>query len=298
MKKIKLFENLKKKINEDIMNLHMPQLIDILKSCNPGDFSSIQSLINSSNLTNDERRALVVVLDRLDTEFHKEYSSMDGGDLYNKLDTKFGNNWHEILDWLEQEAQRYSSIVNESVMDKSTNELLEMIRRGEFSTDKEESDLIGELESRLIKVLGDEYEWKYGTTDLESVFAKIDGGSDYAWRDFVDWLSGEVDRYQMIVNESKMVVNESRNPRKGDIIIIEDDIEVKVVHSFTSAKSAAAYERKIHLTDTDGYSVTEMIASGEIDPNEKGIYVYALYDDKIRLFDFTDGDVEWKIKEN
>ena len=298
MKKIKLFENLKKKINEDIMNLHMPQLIDILKSCNPGDFSSIQSLINSSNLTNDERRALVVVLDRLDTEFHKEYSSMDGGDLYNKLDTKFSNNWHEILDWLEQEAQRYSSIVNESVMDKSTKELLEMIRRGEFSTDKEESDLIGELESRLTKVLGDEYEWKYGTTDLESVFAKIDGGSDYAWRDFVDWLSGEVDRYQMIVNESKMVVNESRNPRKGDIIIIEDDIEVKVVHSFTSAKSAAAYERKIHLTDTDGYSVTEMIASGEIDPNEKGIYVYALYDDKIRLFDFTDGDVEWKIKEN
>ena len=223
---------------------------------------------------------------------------MDGGDLYNKLDTKFGNNWHEILDWLEQEAQRYSSIVNESVMDKSTKELLEMIRRGEFSTDKEESDLIGELESRLTKVLGDEYEWKYGTTDLESVFAKIDGGSDYAWRDFVDWLSGEVDRYQMIVNESKMVVNESRNPHKGDIIIIEDDIEVKVVHSFTSAKSAAAYERKIHLTDTDGYSVTEMIASGEIDPNEKGIYVYALYDDKIRLFDFTDGDVEWEIKEN
>ena len=298
MKKIKLFENLKKKINEDIMNLRMPQLIDIIKGCNPGDFSSVQSLINSSNLTNDERRALVVVLDRLDTEFHKEYSSMDGRDLYNKLDTKFGNNWHEILNWLEQEAQRYSSIVNESVMDKSTKELLEMIRRGEFSTDKEESDLIGELESRLTKVLGDEYEWKYGTTDLESVFAKIDGGSDYAWRDFVNWLSGEVDRYQMIVNESKMVVNESRNPRKGDIIIIEDDIEVKVVHSFTSAKSAAAYERKIHLTDTDGYSVTEMIASGEIDPNEKGIYVYALYDDKIRLFDFTDGDVEWAIKEN
>lgn len=298
MKKIKLFENLKKKINEDIMNLRMPQLIDIIKGCNPGDFSSVQSLINSSNLTNDERRALVVVLDRLDTEFHKEYSSMDGRDLYNKLDTKFGNNWHEILNWLEQEAQRYSSIVNESVMDKSTKELLEMIRRGEFSTDKEESDLIGELESRLTKVLGDEYEWKYGTTDLESVFAKIDGGSDYAWRDFVNWLSGEVDRYQMIVNESKMVVNESRNPRKGDIIIIEDDIEVKVVHSFTSAKSAAAYERKIHLTDTDGYSVTEMIASGEIDPNEKGIYVYALYDDKIRLFDFTDGDVEWEIKEN
>ena len=223
---------------------------------------------------------------------------MDGGDLYNKLDTKFGNNWSKILAWLEQEAQRYSSTVNESMQDKSAKELIEMIKRGEFSTDKEESDLIGELESKLAKVLGDEYEWKYGTTDLESIFAKIDGGSDYAWRDFVDWLSGEVDRYQSAVNESKKAVNESRNPRKGDIIIIEDDIEVKVVHSFTSAKSAAAYERKIHLTDTDGYSVTEMIASGEIDPNEKGIYVYALYDDKIRLFDFTDGDVEWEIKEN
>ena len=113
----------------------------------------------------------------------------------------------------------------------------------------------------------------------------------------LNWLEQEAQHYSSIVSESKKPINESRNPRKGDIIIIEDDIEVKVVHSFTSAKSAAAYERKIHLTDTDGYSVTEMIASGEIDPNEKGIYVYALYDDKIRLFDFTDGDVEWEIKE-
>lgn len=188
--------------------------------------------------------------------------------------------------------------INESLEDKSAKELFLMIKRGEFSTDKEESDLIGALESKLVKVFGDEYEMKYGTTYLESVFAKIDGGNDYAWRDFVDWLSEEVDRYQRIVNESKVVVNESRNPRKGDVIIIDGDLEVKVVHSFTSAKSAAAYERKVNITKDDGYSVTERINSGEIDPNESGLYVYVLYEDKIKLCDFTDKDVDWEIKDN
>ena len=186
--------------------------------------------------------------------------------------------------------------INESLKDKSAKELFEMIKRGEFSTDKEESDLIGELESRLISVFGDEYEMKYGTTYLESVFAKIDGGDDYAWRDFVDWLSGEVDRYQKIVNESKKAVNESRNPRKDDIIVIDGDAEVKVVHSFTSAKSAASYERKVNIAKDDGYSVSERIESGIIDPSESGLFVYALYGDKIRLFDLTDGDVDWEIK--
>ena len=188
--------------------------------------------------------------------------------------------------------------INESLEDKSAKELFLMIKRGEFSTDKEESDLIGALESKLVKVFGDEYEMKYGTTYLESVFAKIDGGSDYAWRDFVDWLSEEVDRYQSAVNESKMRVNESRNPRKGDVIIIDGDLEVKVVHSFTSAKSAAAYERKVNITKDDGYSVSERIESGEIDPNESGLYVYVLYEDKIKLCDFTDKDVDWEIKDN
>lgn len=186
--------------------------------------------------------------------------------------------------------------INESLKDKSAKELFEMIKRGEFSTDKEESDLIGELESRLVSVFGDEYEMKYGTTYLESVFAKIDGGDDYAWRDFVDWLSGEVDRYQKIVNESKKAVNESRNPRKDDIIVIDGDAEVKVVHSFTSAKSAASYERKVNIAKDDGYSVSERIESGIIDPSESGLFVYALYGDKIRLFDLTDGDVDWEIK--
>lgn len=186
--------------------------------------------------------------------------------------------------------------INESLKDKSVKELFEMIKRGEFSTDKEESDLIGELESRLVSVFGDEYEMKYGTTYLESVFAKIDGGDDYAWRDFVDWLSGEVDRYQKIVNESKKAVNESRNPRKDDIIVIDGDAEVKVVHSFTSAKSAASYERKVNIAKDDGYSVSERIESGVIDPSESGLFVYALYGDKIRLFDLTDGDVDWEIK--
>lgn len=186
--------------------------------------------------------------------------------------------------------------INESLKDKSAKELFEMIKRGEFSTDKEESDLIGELESRLVSVFGDEYEMKYGTTYLESVFAKIDGGDDYAWRDFVDWLSEEVDRYQKIVNESKKAVNESRNPRKDDVIIIDGDVEVKVVHSFTSAKNAVSYERKANITKDDGYSVSERIESGTIDPSESGLFVYALYGDKIRLFDLTDGDVDWEIK--
>lgn len=186
--------------------------------------------------------------------------------------------------------------INESLQDKSVKELFEMIKRGEFSTDKEESDLIGELESRLVSVFGNEYEMKYGTTYLESVFAKIDGGDDYAWRDFTDWLSGEVDRYQKIVNESKKAVNESRNPRKDDIIVIDGDAEVKVVHSFTSAKSAASYERKVNIAKDDGYSVSERIESGIIDPSESGLFVYALYGDKIRLFDLTDGDVDWEIK--
>lgn len=207
MKKLRLFESLKK-INEDVMNLHMSQLIDILKNCNPEEFSDIQSLVNSSNLTTGERQALVVILDRLDMQFHKEYSNMSGGDLYNKLDIKFGNNWSEILNWLEQEIQRYQSAVN----------------------------------------------------------------------------------------ESKKAVNESRNPRKDDIIVIDGDVEVKVVHSFTSAKSAASYERKVNIAKDDGYSVSERIESGIIDPNESGVYVYALYGDKIRLFDLTDGDVDWEIK--
>lgn len=96
---------------------------------------------------------------------------------------------------------------------------------------------------------------------------------------------------------AKQKINESRNPRKGDIIIIDGDLEVKVVHSFTSAKSAAAYERKVKITDDDGYSISEKIDSGVIDPNESGVYVYALYGDKIKLFDFTDEDVDWEIKD-
>ena len=289
MKKLRLFENLKKKINEDVKNLHMPQLIDILKGCNPGEFSDIQSLINSSNLTTDERQALVVILDRLDMQFYKEYSNMSGGDLYNKLDIKYGNNWSKILNWLEQEVQRYQSVVYESLQDKSAKELLEIIRNGGFpNATQEESDAFEELESRLSKVFGNEYKEKYGTTELDNIFAKIDGGR-YAWKDFVEWLSKEVNRYQSAVNES-------RNPRKDDVIIIDGDVEVKVVHSFTSAKSATSYERKVNIAKDDGYSVSERIESGVIDPSESGLFVYALYGDKIRLFDLTDGDVDWEIK--
>ena len=188
--------------------------------------------------------------------------------------------------------------INESVQDKSAKELLEIVSNGGFpDPTQEESDAFDELESRLSKVFRDEYEEKYGTTELDDIFAKIDGSYRYAWKDFVNWLSEEVDRYQSIVNESKITINESRNPRKGDIIVIDGDLEVKVVHSFTSAKSAAAYERKVNITKDDGYSVSEKIDSGVIDPNESGLYVYALYGDKIKLFDFTDEDVDWEIKD-
>lgn len=188
--------------------------------------------------------------------------------------------------------------IDESVQDKSTKELLEIVSNGGFpNPTQEESDAFDELESRLSKVFGDEYKEKYGTTELDSIFAKINDSYRYAWKDFVAWLSKEVDRYQSIVNESKKAVNESRNPRKGDIIVIDGDLEVKVVHSFTSAKSAASYERKVNITKDDGYSVSEKIDSGIIDPNESGLYVYALYGDKIKLFDFTDEDVDWEIKD-
>ena len=95
----------------------------------------------------------------------------------------------------------------------------------------------------------------------------------------------------------KQKINESRNPRKGDIIVIDGDLEVKVLHCFTSAKNAAAYERKVNITKDDGYSISEKIKSGIIDSNESGLYVYALYGDKIKLFDFTDEDVDWEIKD-
>lgn len=187
--------------------------------------------------------------------------------------------------------------INESLEDKSTKELLEIIRNGGFpNATQEEADAFDEIETRLVKVFGKEYKEKYRITELDNIYSKISGNSHYAWEDFVEWLSGEIDRYQSVVNESKKAVNESRNPRKDDVIIIDGDVEVKVVHSFTSAKSAASYERKVNIAKDDGYSVSERIESGVIDPSESGLFVYALYGDKIRLFDLTDEDVDWEIK--
>ena len=328
-KKLKLFEGLvKQKINEQIdyddqniwtrwegysydfgfkyAYLRDKPTKELLELVNRGELSPYA--------TEEEKCAYCEIKQRLFKAFGEEYEIRFGSDykglglsyiltkLYNTDDRSYG--LKDILEWLNEEVEFYISFVNESkqkinesLEDKSAKELFLMIKRGEFSTDKEESDLVGALESKLVKVFGDEYEMKYGTTYLESVFAKIDGGSDYAWRDFVDWLSGEVDRYQRIVNESKKAVNESRNPRKGDIIVIDGDLEVKVLHSFTSAKSAAAYERRANITKDDGYSISEKIKSGVIDSNESGLYVYGLYEDKIKLFDFTDEDVDWEIKD-
>ena len=161
--------------------------------------------------------------------------------------------------------------------DKPIKELLELVNRGELSqyATEEEKCAYYEIEHRLAKAFGKEY-------GLKSL---------------LKWLNREVERYMSVVNESKMRVNESRNPRKGDIIVIDDDLEVKVLHCFTSAKSAAAYERKVDITKDDGYSISEKINSGVIDSNESGLYVYALYEDKIKLFDFTDEDVDWEIKD-
>lgn len=180
--------------------------------------------------------------------------------------------------------------------DYSIEELAEVVRNCRLPEPNEEDQwLLEELEDRLDKVFG--YEEKYGTKDTCSVLNEIRDGKYYSWEEYRNWLLKEIDRYRSIVNESKMRVNESRNPRKGDIIVIDGDLEVKVLHCFTSAKSAAAYERKVNITKDDGCSISEKINSGVIDANESGLYVYALYEDKIKLFDFTDEDVDWEIKD-
>lgn len=184
--------------------------------------------------------------------------------------------------------------------DKPIKELLELVNRGELSqyATEEEKCAYYEIEHRLAKAFGKEYEEKYDSTELDYILPEKYNTDDrsYGLKSLLKWLNKEVERYMSVVNESKMRVNESRNPRKGDIIVIDGDLEVKVLHCFTSAKSAAAYERKVNITKDDGYSISEKINSGVIDANESGLYVYALYEDKIKLFDFTDEDVDWEIK--
>lgn len=185
--------------------------------------------------------------------------------------------------------------------DKPIKELLELVNRGELSqyATEEEKCAYYEIEHRLAKAFGKEYEEKYDSTELDYILPEKYNTDDrsYGLKSLLKWLNKEVERYMSVVNESKMRVNESRNPRKGDIIVIDGDLEVKVLHCFTSAKSAAAYERKVNITKDDGYSISEKINSGVIDSNESGLYVYALYEDKIKLFDFTDEDVDWEIKD-
>lgn len=185
--------------------------------------------------------------------------------------------------------------------DKPIKELLELVNRGELSqyATEEEKCAYYEIEHRLAKAFGKEYEEKYDSTELDYILPEKYNTDDrsYGLKSLLKWLNREVERYMSVVNESKMRVNESRNPHKGDIIVIDGDLEVKVLHCFTSAKSAAAYERKVNITKDDGYSISEKINSGVIDSNESGLYVYALYEDKIKLFDFTDEDVDWEIKD-
>ena len=184
--------------------------------------------------------------------------------------------------------------------DKPMKELLEIVVRSELSLwmTEEEQCAYWEIQHRLVEAFGEEYEEKYGFTELDIVLdKKYNNGDCEVRRELLPGLIKEVNRYMSVVNESKMRVNESRNPRKGDTIVIDGDLEVKVLHSFTSAKSAAAYERRANITKDDGYSISEKIKSGVIDANESGLYVYALYEDKIKLFDFTDEDVDWEIKD-
>ena len=184
--------------------------------------------------------------------------------------------------------------------DKPIKELLEIVVRSELSLwmTEEEQCAYWEIQHRLVEAFGEEYEKKYRSTELDIVLNKKYNNDDCeVRRELLPGLIKEVNRYMSIVNESKMIVNESRNPRKGDIIVIDGDLEVKVLHCFTSAKSAVAYERRANITKDDGYSISEKINSGVIDANESGLYVYALYEDKIKLFDFTDEDVDWEIKD-
>lgn len=186
--------------------------------------------------------------------------------------------------------------------DKPMKELLEIVVKSELSLymTEEEQCAFWEIQHRLVEAFGEEYKKKYNSTELDIVLTEKynNGDYDYGVRSkILPWLIKEVERYMSVVNESKMRVNESRNPRKGDIIVIDGDLEVKVLHCFTSAKSAAAYERKVNITKDDGYSISEKINSGVIDSDESGLYVYALYEDKIKLFDFTDEDVDWEIKD-
>lgn len=186
--------------------------------------------------------------------------------------------------------------------DKPMKELLEIVERSKLSLwmTEEEQCAYWEIQHRLVEAFGEEYEEKYKSTELNIVLVKKYNNGDFnigVRSKLLPWLVKEVQHYLSVVNESKMRVNESRNPRKGDIIVIDGDLEVKVLHCFTSAKSAAAYERKVNITKDDGYSISEKINSGIIDANESGLYVYALYEDKIKLFDFTDEDVDWEIKD-
>ena len=155
--------------------------------------------------------------------------------------------------------------------DKPIKELLELVNRGELSqyATEEEKCAYYEIEHRLAKAFGKEYEEKYDSTELDYILPEKYNTNDrsYGLESLLKWLNKEVERYMSVVNESKMRVNESRNPRKGDIIIIDGDLEVKVLHCFTSAKSAAAYERKVNITKDDGYSISEKINSGVIDSN-------------------------------
>ena len=184
--------------------------------------------------------------------------------------------------------------------DKPMKELLEIVVRSGLSLwmTEEEQCAYWEIQHRLVETFGEEYEKEYKFTELDIVLDKKYNNGDCEVRsELLPGLIKEVQRYLSVVNESKMRVNESRNPRKGDIIVIDGDLEVKVLHSFTSAKSAAAYERRANITKDDGYSISEKIKSGVIDSNESGLYVYGLYEDKIKLFDFTDEDVDWEIKD-
>lgn len=186
--------------------------------------------------------------------------------------------------------------------EKPMRELLEIVERSELSLwmTEEEQCAYWEIQHRLVEAFGEEYEKKYKSTELDIVLVNKYNNGDFdigVRSKLLPWLVKEVQRYLSVVNESKMRVNESRNPRKGDIIVIDGDLEVKVLHCFNSAKSAAAYERKVNITKDDGYSISEKINSGVIDSNESGLYVYALYEDKIKLFDFTDEDVDWEIKD-
>lgn len=92
------------------------------------------------------------------------------------------------------------------------------------------------------------------------------------------------------------IFESSGAPMVGKTITIEGDSKHKILAVYHNASGAAEYEKKEGITDDDGYAVTARIASGELEKDEKGLFVYIDVDGKPKLTDLTDGEVEYTVE--